>query len=240
MTSSHHQVVTSVLATPEVLDEVGIRSLRVQTNLHCAEVERYRKSLKLVDDKRWMSQNEDTGHCNVDGKGRFVLPIVCWVLITLMVHSRPNVNRDALFYIWTEAAGPGSGFASESASQQFFCCCQFAFIVCVRVDSEASHFWDRRGKKRPMPPLKWLSVTANESCSFNCKWLPAIRGCHFLGPQVIFFTRFLQCAELNVNLDYDAQRHVKLCEDSINVVWFAVDNMWHAVFYWLIHWSVMI
>ena len=44
---------------------------------------------------------------------------------------------------------------------------------CALELTEASHFWNRR-QKWPTAPLKWLSVSANESCFFNCKWLPAM------------------------------------------------------------------
>ena len=63
-----------------------------------------------------------------------------------------------------------------------------AFRVCIRVDSamvsfgnlhsrlvyggafEASCFWDSKWKQHKAP-LKWPSVSANESCPVNCKWL---------------------------------------------------------------------
>ena len=59
---------------------------------------------------------------------------------------------------------------SKMTLWRVFCCCKFVFKVCLSVDSETSHFWSKR-QKRPIPPPKWLLVSTNQGCSFNCKWL---------------------------------------------------------------------
>ena len=43
----------------------------------------------------------------------------------------------------------------------------FVFRVCLEVNSEALQA--RRQKRLTSAPT-WLSISANESCSFNCKW----------------------------------------------------------------------
>ena len=60
----------SILATPEVLAEVGVKSLRLEATLHRAELERYRKSLRSSD---YMRPGRRTDTCPNGGDGNVPL-----------------------------------------------------------------------------------------------------------------------------------------------------------------------
>ena len=90
------------------------------------------------------------------------------------------------FCCWLPMAqlGPHSGMPQSRLRDVFVC--QFVFRMSPGVDSEASRFCDRR-QKLPNAPPKWPSISANESCSFNCEWLCAIGRAPFLSPASAIF-----------------------------------------------------
>ena len=67
-----------------------------------------------------------------------------------------------------------SRMAGTSVHFRVDCDISSMVFVCANFHSwsfsEVSFICDR-WQKRPKVPLKWSTVSANHSCSFNCKWL---------------------------------------------------------------------
>ena len=94
--------------------------------------------------------------------------------------------------------------STSSCQWNYHWCSWATFRVCFRVDSEtapqcfvfvcnmllrcASYFTPMHHafavwrNNQPIPPPKWQSVSANQNCSFNCKWLPAVEASTFKAP----------------------------------------------------------